>query len=112
MTTILGLSAAANIILLGMLIACVRSYRHKAHVAHERRLLAESWADQCGQLRIELAEAKQALSEERPADSHPSTEAYAVTGAARPLPWHLRRKELEAQHRRKRQQLEEFRESA
>ena len=47
------------------------------------------------------------------ADAIPEgSESYSVTGARRTPSWSRRRKELEAQHRKKRQQIEEYRESA
>ena len=39
-------------------------------------------------------------------------DGFAVTGAPRQIPWSRRKKELEAASRKKRRQLEEFREEA
>lgn len=38
--------------------------------------------------------------------------AYAVSGTPRHIPWHIRRRELEAQHKTKRRQRDQFREEA
>lgn len=37
------------------------------------------------------------------------SEAYAVTGEPRRIPWHIRKKQLEAGARKKRQQRDEYR---
>lgn len=38
--------------------------------------------------------------------------AFDVSGKSRPIPWRIRKKELESQHRTKRRQRDEYRESA
>jgi hypothetical protein len=112
MKGILICSLIANCALGGFLFWIHREYVDMSAWARNQRERAEKLADQCGKLRIELAEAKQAFSEVRPVEAQKSADEYAVTGSPRPLPWHIRKKELESKHRRKRQHIDELRESA
>lgn len=112
MSTWLSLSLTANLVLLGLLAKCVHSYRDMEGWAREKRQEAEKLSDNLGSKNIELAQALDRIAKMElalePESSSKTALEYAVNGTPRHVPWHIRRKQKEAEARTKRKHLESF----
>lgn len=126
MIIVLCVSVAANVALFLMFRNRDKRYGIMKDWAKEKRLAGEELDRQLGALNIDFAQLQDDLAltntallaaEEKIAGYEEKIKtleakevnAYPVSGQ-RHVPWAIRRKELEAQHRTKRKAIEEFRE--